>query len=103
MVSQQHPTGCKSHEHCFAALLVRQCHCSQILVNTVFGLPLSPQAEVMHCEDACLHYQVNDKISAYYILFNMPAIVQQGKSHILLSIPVLRSAVETSVIVCCSV
>ena len=57
----------------------------------------------MHREHACLHYKVNDKISAYYILFNMPAIVQQGKSHILLSIPVLRSAVETSDVVCCRV
>lgn len=57
----------------------------------------------MHCEHACLHYQMNDGVSACYSPFIMPDIMQQEKSHTLPSIHVLRSAAQTSLVVCCSV
>ena len=57
----------------------------------------------MHCEHACLHYQMNDGVSACYSSFIMPDIMQQENSHTLPSIHVLRSAAQTSLVVCCSV
>ncbi len=64
-----------------------------VLVNTVFGLPSCSQAEVKHCEHACLHTRVNDDSSTCYTLFNEPGIMQLGSCHTLPSIPVPHSAV----------
>ncbi len=58
-----------------------------VLVNTIFGLPLCYQAEVMHCDNGCLHHQLNDGISACYSLSNTHDIMQQANCHILPSFP----------------